>query len=96
MAAKILKKRASDTRTIVRRKTVLPSHPKRLAATTAMNVTPSTAELVQAKLSQFSEKIYQEFFLVKFDLLQNDFVQFRKLQKKNAGIKFILILLYAS
>ena len=58
MAAKILKKRASDTQTIVRHtcKTVLPNHPERLAVTLAVNEAPSTAELVQAELSQFSKK----------------------------------------
>ena len=56
MAAKILEKRASDTETIVRRKTVLANHPKRLAATIAMKEAPSTTELVQARLSRFSKK----------------------------------------
>ena len=56
MAAKILKKRASDTETIARRKTVLPNHPKRLAATIAMKEAPSTTELVQARLSRFSKR----------------------------------------
>jgi len=54
MAAKILEKRASYTETIVRHKTVQPNHPKRLAATIAMKEAPSTAELVQARLSRFS------------------------------------------
>jgi len=56
MAAKILKKRASDTETIVRHKTFLPNHPKRMAATIAMKEAPCTAELVQARLSRFSRR----------------------------------------
>jgi len=56
MAAKILKKRASDTETIVRHKTFLPNQPKRLAATIAMKEAPSTTELVQARLSHFSKR----------------------------------------
>lgn len=60
MAAKILKKRASDTETIGRHKTVLPNHPKRLAATIAMKEAPSTAELVQARLSRFSKKCIKD------------------------------------
>ncbi|XP_015760516.1 PREDICTED: uncharacterized protein LOC107339731 [Acropora digitifera] len=56
MAAKILEKRACDTETIVRHKTVQPNHPKRLAATIAMKEAPSTAELAQARLSRFSKR----------------------------------------
>jgi len=43
MAAKILKKRASDTETIARDKTVPSNYPKTLAATIAMKEAPSTA-----------------------------------------------------
>lgn len=56
LAARILKRRATDTETIVRRKIVHANHPKRLAATIAMKEAPNTGVLVKARLSRFNKQ----------------------------------------